>query len=209
MRITSLLPGFPALLLIAAEAPPAPVAPLAPVAPPAPAVPAVTVADVDCVANLMPLAEQATLRAVTIEAIEGRESPRFREATNLMIPYMKACNDRYHWSEPRFRDVAFNFFARVTDPYFRANATKAGMDIAVVQRWFDAQPDETRFFLYSQIMGPETSSKKLRGLIDSLRAQHVDVSRYLADEGVLIQLLKVMVGEARLKAGLRPIRNKG
>ncbi len=173
----------------------------------APTSPVVTASDVACVSAVLPKSDQDTIRASLVHDIElppgaPRDDSYRDRAISLLLPRVLDCASRNGWEQKRTQGVFFHIFNGLIGPYFRQKAQTVGIDVGALQVWFDKQPERLRLNWFSPEMPQIETDTAITRMSTELAIQGYDVQKLLADTGLSTFVLKSMVSDARLKAGL-------
>ncbi len=166
--------------------------------------PAVSAADVDCILDKLSTNGRNKIVTSFVQKI-GDKSTNNRMAYDvvpIILPSLLHCEKKMKWKGGQLADATFHTLGKITGDHYMAKATEQKFDIAGIRSWFAKQPESLKTGWFSAQMDTGTSDSEMLRMISDLETAKVATDPMINDMALTKLVLKSLVIETRLAAGL-------
>jgi hypothetical protein len=163
-----------------------------------------TKADVDCAVDELGPAGREQVIEVFIKpiSVSASRDAKARSVLPYILPALEKCEKSLKQPMSVLGPVTFHLLGRIAGDHYFAKAQAAKFDLAGLRTWFAAQPETLRTTWFGKSMDIGFADAELLRMFSELDAAKVPTDPMINDVELTRLVLKSLVVEARLNAGL-------
>jgi hypothetical protein len=163
-----------------------------------------TKADIDCAVDELGPAGRDQVVDNFIKQIGSGASrdTKARSVLPYILPALEKCEKSMKQPASILGAVTFHLLGRIAGDHYFARATDAKFDLPALRKWFSAQPESLRTTWFGKSMDIGFADAELLRMLAELDTAKVPTDPMINDIELTRQVLKSLVIEARLNAGL-------